>query len=98
MIVRAEAVQAWLENVTYQTYDMSYKEQVTNLASQIPCLKMYDTRCVQDTERDFWGARHHADGNRRFYRTTSCLLILMGCGVAFAKLSSLRSVLSDGHL
>ncbi|KAI9457128.1 peroxisomal acyl-CoA-dehydrogenase [Russula earlei] len=52
MIARAEAVQAWLENVTYQMCNMSYKEQATKLAGQIAFLKMYSTRCAQDTARD----------------------------------------------
>jgi len=52
MIARGEAVQAWLENVTYQMCNMSYKEQATKLAGQIAFLKMYSTRCAQDTARD----------------------------------------------
>jgi alkylation response protein AidB-like acyl-CoA dehydrogenase len=30
----------------------SYKEQATKLAGQIAFLKMYSTRCAQDTARD----------------------------------------------
>jgi len=30
----------------------SYKEQATSLAGQIAFLKMYSTRCAQDTARD----------------------------------------------
>ncbi|KAH9957398.1 acyl-CoA dehydrogenase NM domain-like protein [Russula dissimulans] len=52
MIARAEAVQAWLENVTYQMCNMSYKEQATKLAGQIAFLKMYSTQSAQDTARD----------------------------------------------
>jgi len=52
MIARVEALQAWLENVTYQMCNMSYKEQATKLAGQIAFLKMYSTRCAQDTARD----------------------------------------------
>ncbi|KAI0300738.1 acyl-CoA dehydrogenase [Russula brevipes] len=52
MIARAEAVQSWLENVTYQMCNMSYKEQASKLAGQIAFLKMFSTRCAQDTARD----------------------------------------------
>ena len=36
MISRAEAIQAWLENITYQMCNMSYKEQATKLAGYAP--------------------------------------------------------------
>ncbi|KAI0303609.1 peroxisomal acyl-CoA-dehydrogenase [Multifurca ochricompacta] len=52
MIARAEAVQSWLENVTYQMCNMAYKEQAIKLAGQIAFLKMYSTQCAQDTARD----------------------------------------------
>ncbi|KAI0806306.1 acyl-CoA dehydrogenase/oxidase [Irpex lacteus] len=52
MIARAESVQSWLENITYQMTHMSYKEQATYLAGPIGLLKMYSTRCAQDTARD----------------------------------------------
>ncbi|PSR72940.1 hypothetical protein PHLCEN_2v11177 [Hermanssonia centrifuga] len=32
MIARAESVQSWLENLTYQMNNMSYKEQAQKLA------------------------------------------------------------------
>ncbi|EMD34083.1 hypothetical protein CERSUDRAFT_117593 [Gelatoporia subvermispora B] len=52
MIARTESVQNWLENVTYQMCNMSYKEQASKLAGQIAFLKMYTTRCGQETARD----------------------------------------------
>ncbi|KAH9043419.1 peroxisomal acyl-CoA-dehydrogenase [Lactarius hengduanensis] len=52
MIARAEALQGWLENVTYQMCNMSYKEQSSKLAGQIAFLKMCSTRYAQDTARD----------------------------------------------
>ena len=32
MIARCEATQSWLENITYQMCNMSYKEQASKLA------------------------------------------------------------------
>ncbi|KAN0113429.1 Acyl-CoA dehydrogenase/oxidase, N-terminal and middle domain containing protein [Russula decolorans] len=86
MIARAEAVQAWLENVTYQMCNMSYKDQATNLAGQIAFLKMYSTRCAQDTARDavqiFGGRGITQTGMGRFiehyYRTVPFDSILGG--------------------
>ncbi|KAG7089734.1 hypothetical protein E1B28_011388 [Marasmius oreades] len=52
MIARAESVQNWLENVTYQMCNMSYKQQASKLAGQIAFLKSYSTACGQETARD----------------------------------------------
>jgi len=52
MIARAESAQAWLENVTYQMNNMSYKQQASKLAGQIAFLKMFSTRSAQDTATD----------------------------------------------
>ncbi|KAI0035417.1 acyl-CoA dehydrogenase NM domain-like protein [Vararia minispora EC-137] len=52
MIARVESAQAWLENVTYQMCNMSYKEQSSKLAGQIAFLKMYCTRTAQETAKD----------------------------------------------
>lgn len=68
MIARVEAVQAWLENVTYQLNNMSHKEQSDKLAGyekriscchwlmifprQIALLKMFITRNGQQTAED----------------------------------------------
>ncbi|KAI0690637.1 peroxisomal acyl-CoA-dehydrogenase [Cytidiella melzeri] len=52
MIARAESVQSWLENITYQMNNMNYKEQAQYLAGPIGLLKMHATRCAQDTARD----------------------------------------------
>ncbi|KAF5327846.1 hypothetical protein D9619_004961 [Psilocybe cf. subviscida] len=52
MISRAEAVQSWLENITYQMCNMSYKQQAGKLAGQIALLKSFSTSCGQDTARD----------------------------------------------
>ncbi|KAF9038966.1 peroxisomal acyl-CoA-dehydrogenase [Hymenopellis radicata] len=52
MISRCESVQSWLENITYQMCNMSYRQQSTKLAGQIAFLKSYSTSCAQDTARD----------------------------------------------
>jgi alkylation response protein AidB-like acyl-CoA dehydrogenase/predicted heme/steroid binding protein len=52
MIARTESVQSWLENVTFQMCNMSYKQQADKLAGQIAFLKMYSTRCAQQTAAD----------------------------------------------
>ncbi|OBZ72417.1 Isovaleryl-CoA dehydrogenase, mitochondrial [Grifola frondosa] len=52
MIARAESVQSWLENITYQMCNMSYKQQANKLAGQIAFLKMYSTRSAQQTATD----------------------------------------------
>jgi len=52
MIARVESLQAWLENITYQMNNMSYKRQAALLAGPIGLLKMAATRAAQDTARD----------------------------------------------
>ncbi|RXW21046.1 hypothetical protein EST38_g4814 [Candolleomyces aberdarensis] len=52
MISRAEAVQSWLENITYQMNNMSYKEQAKYLAGPIGLLKMTSTKYAQLTATD----------------------------------------------
>jgi len=52
MISRAEAVQAWLENLTYQMNNMSYKQQARSLAGPLGLLKMTSTKFAQETATD----------------------------------------------
>ncbi|GJE96594.1 acyl-CoA dehydrogenase [Phanerochaete sordida] len=52
MIARTESVQHWLESITYQMCNMSYKEQANKLAGPLAFLKMYSTRCAQQTAVD----------------------------------------------
>jgi len=52
MIARVESVQSWLENITHQMNNMSYKEQSTKLAGPIGLLKMQCTRTAQLTAQD----------------------------------------------
>ncbi|KZT07648.1 peroxisomal acyl-CoA-dehydrogenase [Laetiporus sulphureus 93-53] len=52
MIARVESIQSWLENITHQMNNMSYKEQANKLAGPIALLKMYSTRSAQETATD----------------------------------------------
>ncbi|KAH7912807.1 acyl-CoA dehydrogenase/oxidase [Hygrophoropsis aurantiaca] len=52
MIARTESVQSWVENITMQMCNMSYKQQAEKLAGPIGLLKMYATRCAQETATD----------------------------------------------
>ncbi|KAA1467460.1 acyl-CoA dehydrogenase NM domain-like protein [Dentipellis sp. KUC8613] len=52
MIARVESVQSWLENITHQMNNMSYKEQSQKLAGSIALLKMYCTQSAQETAKD----------------------------------------------
>ncbi|KAJ7650361.1 peroxisomal acyl-CoA-dehydrogenase [Roridomyces roridus] len=52
MISRAESSQNWLENITYQMCNMSYKQQAGKLAGQIAFLKSYCTSSAQETATD----------------------------------------------
>ncbi|KAI1797377.1 peroxisomal acyl-CoA-dehydrogenase [Ganoderma leucocontextum] len=52
MIQRSESVQNWLENITYQMCNMSYKEQASKLAGPIALLKSYSTQSAQLTAAD----------------------------------------------
>ncbi|KAG6888919.1 hypothetical protein C0995_004932 [Termitomyces sp. Mi166 len=52
MIARVESAQNWIENVTFQMNNMSYKEQSVRLAGQIAFVKKYCTETAQETARD----------------------------------------------
>ncbi|KAF9519567.1 hypothetical protein BS47DRAFT_1370728 [Hydnum rufescens UP504] len=52
MIARVEAIQGWLENITYQMCHMNYNEQSNKLAGQIAFFKMYCTQTAQLTAED----------------------------------------------
>lgn len=52
MIAKVEAVQSYLENVTYQMCNMTYKEQSKHLAGQIGFLKMLSTRIAGEIADD----------------------------------------------
>lgn len=60
MISKVEAMQAWLENVTFQMCNMSYKQQSKHLAGQIAFLKMMCTRVsgeIADDAVQIFGGR-----------------------------------------
>ncbi|KAF7327904.1 Acyl-CoA dehydrogenase [Mycena kentingensis (nom. inval.)] len=52
MISRVESAQNWLENITYQMNNMSYKQQAGKLAGPIAFLKAYCTSSAQETAAD----------------------------------------------
>lgn len=52
MIAKVEAIQAWLESITYQMNNMDYKQQSKNLAGQIAFLKMQSTRFAGEIADD----------------------------------------------
>ncbi|KAG8932579.1 hypothetical protein FRC01_013209 [Tulasnella sp. 417] len=85
MITRVESAQNWLEAVTYQMNNMSYKQQSSNLAGQIGFLKKYCTSTAQDTAREavqvFGGRGITRTGMGRFiehYHTTVTFDSLLG--------------------
>ncbi|KAF9513141.1 hypothetical protein BS47DRAFT_1372631 [Hydnum rufescens UP504] len=49
MIARVESGQSWLENITLQMCNMSYKAQAEHLAGPLALLKMYVTRAAQES-------------------------------------------------
>jgi alkylation response protein AidB-like acyl-CoA dehydrogenase len=60
MIAKVEALQSWLENITYQMCKFSYKEQSKYLAGQIAFLKMLCTRAgseISDEAVQIFGGR-----------------------------------------
>ncbi|TXT15703.1 hypothetical protein VHUM_00206 [Vanrija humicola] len=60
MLAKVEALQAWLESVTFQLCQMSYKEQSKYLAGQIAFLKMLCTRVsgeIADEAVQIFGGR-----------------------------------------
>ncbi|KAF9525678.1 peroxisomal acyl-CoA-dehydrogenase [Crepidotus variabilis] len=52
MISRVESVQNWLENITHQMNNMSYKQQASKLAGPIGLLKAHATHSAQLTATD----------------------------------------------
>lgn len=60
MIAKVEAVQSYLENVTFQMCNMTYREQSKHLAGQIGFLKMLSTRVageIADEAVQIFGGR-----------------------------------------
>jgi len=48
MMCLVEAMQAWLEHITYQMSQMTHLEQSTHLAGPIGLLKMHGSRCAHE--------------------------------------------------
>lgn len=60
MVAQLEAVQNWMENITYQMNQMSYKEQSVKLAGPIALLKYQSTRIaasISDEACQIFGGR-----------------------------------------
>ncbi|KAL6299883.1 peroxisomal acyl-CoA-dehydrogenase [Sparassis latifolia] len=109
MIARAESVQNWLENITYQMCNMDYKEQANKLAGQIAFLKMYSTRCAQETATDavqIFGGRGVTQSGmgqmiEHYHRTIAFDAILGGAEDVLADLGvrqAMRSMPKDARL
>jgi len=109
MIARVESVQSWLENITHQMNNMSYKEQAKHLAGPIALLKMYATQTAQETARDavqiFGGRGITRTGMGRFiehyHRTIAFDSLLGGAEDVLADLGvrqALRAMPSNSKL
>ncbi|KAI9568284.1 acyl-CoA dehydrogenase/oxidase [Boletus coccyginus] len=109
MIARAESVQSWLENITYQMTQMTYKQQAQKLAGPVGFLKSYSTQCAQDTARDavqiFGGRGITRTGMGRFiehyYRTVTFDALLGGAEDVLADLGvrqAMRSMPKNARL
>ncbi|THV03201.1 acyl-CoA dehydrogenase NM domain-like protein [Dendrothele bispora CBS 962.96] len=109
MIERAESTQNWLENITYQMCNMTYKQQANKLAGQIAFLKSYSTSCAQETARDavqvFGGRGITKTGMGRFiehyHRTVPFDALLGGTEDVLADLGvrqAMRSMPADARL
>ncbi|KAI5120210.1 hypothetical protein M0805_006316 [Coniferiporia weirii] len=109
MIARAESLQAWLENVTYQMCNMAYKEQAQKLAGQIAFLKMQCTRGAQETARDavqIFGGRGITQGGmgkfiEHYHRTVTFDSLLGGAEDVLGDLGvrqAVRSMPKDARL
>ncbi|KAJ3531395.1 hypothetical protein NM688_g7582 [Phlebia brevispora] len=102
MIARTESIQAWLENVTYQMCNMSYREQASKLAGQIAFLKMYSTRSAQQTAIDavqIWGGRGITQTGmgrliEHYYRTVPFDALLGGAEDVLADLGARQAIRS----
>ncbi|KAF9223837.1 acyl-CoA dehydrogenase NM domain-like protein [Gyrodon lividus] len=100
MISRAESVQSWLENITYQMTCMTYKQQAQKLAGPIAFLKSYSTQCAQDTARDavqiFGGRGITETGMGKFiehyYRTVTFDALLGGAEDVLADLGVRQAI------
>ncbi|KAJ2922838.1 hypothetical protein H1R20_g14255, partial [Candolleomyces eurysporus] len=109
MISRAESCQGWLENITHQMCNMSYKQQSRLLAGQLALLKSHSTQCAQETAREavqvFGGRGITRTGMGRFvehyHRTIPFDALLGGAEDVLADLGvrqALRQMPKDSRL
>ncbi|KAI0649277.1 acyl-CoA dehydrogenase [Trametes meyenii] len=109
MISRVEGLQGWLENITYQMCNMSYREQASKLAGQIAFLKSQCTRSAQLTAADavqiFGGRGITQTGMGKFiehyHRTVTFDALLGGAEDVLSDLGvrqAIRSMPSDVRL
>ncbi|KAL5485690.1 hypothetical protein ACEPAI_6731 [Sanghuangporus weigelae] len=109
MIQRAEAIQAWLEHITYQMCNMAYKEQAQKLAGPIAFLKSFSTQSARQTAQDavqiFGGRGITQTGMGRFiehyHRTVPFDALLGGAEDVLADLGvrqAVRSMPKDARL
>lgn len=86
MIQFTEALQAWLENITYQMSSLSYAQQSKYLGGPIGLLKAFATRCaheIADDATNLFGGRGITQGGmggliEQFHRTYKFDAILGG--------------------
>ncbi|KAI0833215.1 acyl-CoA dehydrogenase [Trametes gibbosa] len=109
MISRVESQQNWLENITYQMCNMSYKEQASRLAGPIAFLKAHMTQGAQLTAADsvqVFGGRGITQSGmgkfiEHFHRTVTFDALLGGAEDVLADLGvrqAMRGMPSDTRL
>ena len=94
MIQHTEALQAYLEQITYQMVHLSYAEQSKALGGPIGLLKSYATRCaheIADDATNVFGGRGLTQGGmgsliEQFHRTYKFDAILGGTEEVLADL------------
>jgi alkylation response protein AidB-like acyl-CoA dehydrogenase len=100
MIGQVEAIQNWLENITYQMTKMSYAEQSKYLAGPIALLKLQSTRvgtAVADEAVQIFGGRAITQTGmgqvvERYYKTTKFAAILGGSEEIMADLGVKQAI------
>lgn len=100
MIAQVEAVQNWLESVTYQMTQMTYKEQSVKLAGPIALLKYFTTKVgtfVSDESCQIFGGRAITQTGmgqviERYHRATKFASILGGSEEIMADLGMKQAI------
>ncbi|KAH8809613.1 acyl-CoA dehydrogenase [Flagelloscypha sp. PMI_526] len=102
MIAQVESEQAWLESITYQMCNMTYKQQADLLAGQIALLKSFITNngeeIASDAQQIFGGRALTQTGMGRviehFHRTVEFDAVLGGAADVMADLGVRQAVRS----